>query len=61
MKFWKYDAPDLQLESEIPTLAPNSKVLNLSQARGQNEAIQMLAYVRNEGFDWTESGKDGTH
>ncbi|RAH48715.1 uncharacterized protein BO95DRAFT_45168 [Aspergillus brunneoviolaceus CBS 621.78] len=61
VKFWKYDAPDLQLESNLPTLAPNSEVLDLSQARGQTEAIQMLAYVRNEGFDWTESGEDGTH
>ncbi|PYH82429.1 hypothetical protein BO82DRAFT_431669 [Aspergillus uvarum CBS 121591] len=61
VKFWRYDAPSSHLESDVPTLSPNSGVLDLSEGHGQNGAVQMLAYVRNEGFNWTESGKGGIH
>ncbi|PYI29934.1 hypothetical protein BP00DRAFT_399707 [Aspergillus indologenus CBS 114.80] len=61
VKFWRYDAPSSQLESDVPALSSISGVLDLSEGHGQTEAIQVLAYVRNEGVNWTESGKGGIH
>ncbi|KAL5335606.1 hypothetical protein BJX70DRAFT_390540 [Aspergillus crustosus] len=51
VKFWRWDAPNLN---------PLSDVLDLSKAHGQAELIGMLQYVHNNGCGWTESGGPDT-
>ncbi|PWY71255.1 hypothetical protein BO83DRAFT_417869 [Aspergillus eucalypticola CBS 122712] len=50
VKFWRFDYP------RLTPLSAGDETYDLLDPRGSNQAEQCLNYIRNNGWNWVQSG-----